>query len=141
MCIRDRCNPHKIINFLALDKDWDPSLIFVMASALGINLITFQLILRNMEKPFFLGKFPEIKQEFDVPVIVGPIIFGIGWGISGLCPGPGMLNLFILPQGFAFIISLALGNVIASKIIIPMLTPPAKEQDQGKILNLSLIHI
>jgi uncharacterized membrane protein YedE/YeeE len=125
LALSGMCNPKKIVAFLTLDDKWDPSLIFVMISAVGINLITFQLMLHNMEKPKWQGKFPAPKSEFDLPVILGPIIFGLGWGISGLCPGPGMINLLLLPQGFIFILSLALGQMIAGKLIMPFLSPDA----------------
>ncbi len=122
LAVSGMCNPRKIVGFLTIDPDtWDPSLIFVMVSAVGINLVTFQLILRKAKAPLLQGKFQSPKSEFDVPVIVGPILFGIGWGISGLCPGPGMLNLFMLPQGFLFVAALAAGMQIATRVVVPLL--------------------
>ena len=123
LAVSGMCNPSKIVAFLSINDNWDLSLIFVMMSAVGINLVTFQLILRNYEAPVFSGKFPSVKSEFDLPVIVGPILFGIGWGIAGLCPGPGMLGLFLLPQGFLFVAALAIGQVLASKVVLPLMTP------------------
>eukprot|EP00831_Metopus_contortus_P028433 TRINITY_DN23629_c0_g1_i1.p1 TRINITY_DN23629_c0_g1~~TRINITY_DN23629_c0_g1_i1.p1 ORF type:complete len:212 (+),score=17.82 TRINITY_DN23629_c0_g1_i1:142-777(+) len=137
LAISGMCNPGKIIGFLALNENWDPSLIFVMVSAVGINLVTFQLILKKRESPVLLGKFPSPKSEFDLPVIVGPCIFGIGWGISGLCPGPGMLNFFILPQGFIFIIALAIGQFIGAKLIVPLLTPAPAQTPTSQPLTQS----
>eukprot|EP00829_Urostomides_striatus_P014682 TRINITY_DN441_c0_g1_i5.p1 TRINITY_DN441_c0_g1~~TRINITY_DN441_c0_g1_i5.p1 ORF type:complete len:381 (-),score=68.83 TRINITY_DN441_c0_g1_i5:18-1160(-) len=127
LAVSGMCNPYKIMGFLCLNNNWDPSLIFVMISAIGINLVTFHLILKR-EKPLLQGKFPTIKKEFDPQVIIGPTIFGIGWGISGLCPGPGMLGFFILPQGFVFVISLAIGNITATKLILPMFASKPNQQ-------------
>ena len=123
LAISGMCNPHKILAFLTLDANWDPSLLFVMISAVGLNLLTFQLIYHYLEKPLLLGKYSTIKSELDWCVIVGPIVFGVGWGVSGLCPGPGILNLFLLPQGFLFILSLSAGQLISGKLILPRFGP------------------
>jgi len=132
LAVSGMCNPQKIIGFLSIQDGWDLSLIFVMVSAIGINLIAFQLILKFMEKPIFQGKWPTSKNEFDIPVIIGPLIFGLGWGISGLCPGPGILNLFLLPQGFLFVFALACGQLLAGKIILPFLNPPSAAVAESK---------
>ncbi len=135
LAISGMCNPRKILGFLTLGDDWDPTLIFVMASAIGINLITFQLILHLRESPVLLPKFASPKKEFDVPVIVGPIIFGIGWGISGLCPGPGMLSLFTIPMGCVFLVCLAAGQLVGDKLVVPLLTPKPTDKESQPLAN------
>ncbi len=86
-------NPEKVINFLNVTRTWDPSLALVMGGALAVTLITFPLILKRQaplcDKEFFI---PQVK-DIDQYVTVGPAIFGIGWGLSGICPGPGIANL------------------------------------------------
>lgn len=86
-------NPNKVINFLDISGDWDPSLAFVMLGALLVSFISFRLILKKpepiLEESFHLSKHSNI----DKPLLVGAAIFGIGWGISGYCPGPAVANL------------------------------------------------
>jgi uncharacterized membrane protein YedE/YeeE len=98
LLISGMCSRQKILHFLALNKDWDPSLAFVMASAVGINLLTFQYIIRRKSAVFV--------QEVDLPdtyldkgIYIGPAMFGVGWGLTGLCPGPALTNITVL--GFA----------------------------------------
>jgi uncharacterized protein len=81
-------NPQKVLAFLDVAGHWDPSLIILMATAIVVTFILF-LFAHRMSKPL-LGKkmhWP-LMTKIDVHVIVGPILFGIGWGIGGVCPGP-----------------------------------------------------
>jgi uncharacterized protein len=86
-------NPNKVINFLDLAGNWDPSLIFVMVGALTITLLSFRKILKRptpvFDKEFYLSS----KSVIDKTLLIGAAIFGIGWGISGYCPGPSVAGL------------------------------------------------
>ena len=109
---------HLVLLFLSIGKDWDATLIFVLGSAVGINLITFNLMLKKLEKPILHEKFqlPE-KTEVDKKLIIGAAIFGIGWGFCGICPGPGVLCFYMyLPQTIIFILMLACGQLVEYKI-------------------------
>lgn len=96
LSISGMVNPNKVIGFLDLLGDWDPDLIFVMGGAAGLNFITFRFVLKRPN--------PLIEQSFNLPsstivdsrLVIGSILFGIGWGIGGICPGPGIANLFTL---------------------------------------------
>ena len=86
-------NPNKVINFLDIAGNWDPSLIFVMLAALAVTFTTFRLILKRT-KPVYDQKFYlAVKREIDKPLVVGAALFGIGWGIAGYCPGPVVAGL------------------------------------------------
>jgi hypothetical protein len=90
-------NPAKVLNFLDLAAirtgSWDPSLVFVMLAAVIITFIGFRLVLR-WPRPVLAGAFHlPTKTDFDLRVIVGPAIFGAGWGIAGFCPGPAFVAL------------------------------------------------
>lgn len=86
-------NPNKVLNFLDLAGNWDPSLIFVMLGALAVTFTSFRLILKR-PTPFFDQKFYlATKTEIDKPLVIGATIFGIGWGIAGYCPGPVVAGL------------------------------------------------
>ena len=93
LAISGMTDPGKVIGFLDLAGQWDPSLAFVMGAAICISLPTFQL-LRGRSKPVFASQyFLPTKQDLDPQLILGAVLFGIGWGIAGLCPGPAIANL------------------------------------------------
>jgi len=82
-----------VTGFLNIFGDWNAALVFVMAGAVITNLITFNIIKRR-SKPWFNHKFflPTLK-HVDKKLVLGSAIFGIGWGVLGVCPGPGIVNL------------------------------------------------
>ena len=109
---------HLVLSFLSICKEWDATLICVLGAAVGLNLITFNLILKKMEKPIFHNKFqlPD-KTEIDIKLIIGAAIFGIGWGFGGICPGPGVLCFyFYLPQSIIFMIMTICGQLLEYKL-------------------------
>ncbi len=89
-------NPNKVINFLDITGNWDPSLIFVMIGALAVAFISFRWIFKRstplLTESFHLSK----KIAVDKSLVLGAAIFGIGWGMSGYCPGPAVTGLGLL---------------------------------------------
>ncbi|MES0810431.1 DUF6691 family protein [Roseibium sp. SCPC15] len=80
-------NPAKVLNFFDLAGTWDPSLAFVMGGALLVTAIGYRLVFR-MQKPLLAQAFSlPSKQDLDVRLLGGSAIFGVGWGLSGFCPG------------------------------------------------------
>jgi len=110
-------NPAKVIGFLDITGNWDPSLMFVMIGAIVISAPIFYL-LRNKTKPLFGLNFeiPTIK-TLDKQLILGASLFGIGWGMVGFCPGPAIASLALLkPFSIIFVIAMA-GGFFMSKFI------------------------
>ena len=100
-------NPAKVINFLDVTGSWDPSLLYVMAGAVGVNLLLFRFILRRpiplCETEWHLPR----KRDIDTKLVGGAVLFGVGWGLAGVCPGPifttltwGRQEPFVLLAGF-----------------------------------------
>ena len=103
LIISGMVNPGKVIGFLDLAGDWDPSLLFVMGGGVAVTTATFWLVLRR-ERPLFEKKFfLPTKADLDGRLLIGAALFGIGWGVGGLCPGPAITALATLdPLGSAF---------------------------------------
>jgi uncharacterized membrane protein YedE/YeeE len=111
-------NPAKVMNFLDLTGSFDPSLIFVMLGAVVTTFIGYRLVWR-MERPFVSGEFQmPLKSEIDGRLIVGPILFGVGWGLVGLCPGPALASLtFGGLSALIFFIALIVGMLVSKFIV------------------------
>ncbi|HEX7045787.1 MAG TPA: DUF6691 family protein [Burkholderiales bacterium] len=85
--------PAKVIGFLDVAGRWDPSLLLVMAGAVGVMFVAYRLIVRR-PKPLLAAQFTlPSKLEIDRPLLLGAAIFGVGWGLAGYCPGPGIAAL------------------------------------------------
>ncbi len=84
-------DPAKVISFLDVTGDWDPSLAFVMGGAIGVHVFAARWAARR-DKPLLDSKFhvpPD--QDLDAKLLLGAALFGIGWGIAGYCPGPALV--------------------------------------------------
>ena len=83
----------KVIGFLDLFGDWNPTLVFVMGSAVAVTMLTFRLVLRR-PAPILDDKFHvPTRRDIDYRLVVGSLLFGIGWGLFGYCPGPAIGGL------------------------------------------------
>jgi uncharacterized membrane protein YedE/YeeE len=81
-------DPQRVIGFLDIAGNWDPTLAFVMGGAVAVTAIAFRLVLKR-PTPIFNGKFyVPTRKDIDSPLLLGAALFGIGWGIGGYCPGP-----------------------------------------------------
>ncbi|WP_064604834.1 YeeE/YedE family protein [Photobacterium sp. J15] len=94
MMMSGMVDPNKVIGFLDFAGNWDPSLAFVMGGALLVFMPAYFFIIRKMDRPvcdtdFRLSK----KQAVDSRLVIGAVLFGIGWGIAGICPGPAVTSL------------------------------------------------
>jgi uncharacterized membrane protein YedE/YeeE len=103
--------PRKMLAFLDVSGSWDPSLLLVMAGAVGVTLAAFRPTLRR-EKPFFAGRFiVPSRTDIDVPLVAGAALFGLGWGIAGYCPGPALTALSnVTTEVFAFVAAMVAGG-------------------------------
>ncbi len=120
LCISRMADPEKVLNFLDLTGDWDPSLALVMTGGLLVSVITFRFILKR-EHPLFSAQFHlPVKSEIDSKLIIGSLLFGAGWGMTGYCPGPALTTTgFLFIQPFIVVICMIIGmkthQLISSK--------------------------
>ena len=107
----------KVIGFLDITGQWDPSLAFVMGSALLITTIGYRLILAK-EKPIFASVFALPEASYlDRKLLIGSALFGIGWGMVGYCPGPALASiLFGYTETVLFVASM-FGGFILHRLI------------------------
>ena len=119
MIISGMANPAKVIGFLDVTGNWDPSLAFVMGGALAVFTPIYHLVIKKRTAAISGDKFSwTTNTTIDRNLILGAAIFGTGWGIAGFCPGPAMASIaggsnIIL----AFILSMIVGMVHAGQYL------------------------
>ena len=110
LCVSGMIYPSKVLAFLDLAGAWDPSLAFVMGGAVAVAFVAFRIAARR--RTGLAGgpiELPPTK-TIDARLIGGSAIFGVGWGLVGLCPGPGIANLgFFDPRAALFVLCMIVG--------------------------------
>ena len=108
-------DPAYIRGFLDVTGEWRPELAFVMASALVISTLFFQWIQPKMARPLFAEGFSiPTASQIDGRLIGGAFLFGMGWAMSGYCPGPGVASLaYLEPRAFGFVGAMLVGFKLA----------------------------
>ncbi|MCL7461357.1 YeeE/YedE family protein [Pseudomonas sp. NW5] len=106
-------DPAKVLAFLDLAGNWDPSLAFVMGGGIAAAIVPFTLAKRRQQSLIGCPMQLPTKREPDRALIVGSLLFGIGWGLAGICPGPGVVvlasgNLSIVPFVLAMLAGMGL---------------------------------
>ena len=85
--------PEKVIGFLDVTGDWDPSLTLVMGGAVFVYLLVFRVVLPRRERPVVGDRFGiPSRRDIDKPLVLGAALFGAGWGLAGFCPGPALTS-------------------------------------------------
>ena len=110
LLISGMVSPTKVLAFLDVFGDWDPSLAVVMAAAVTVTWIGFGIAVRH--GPPFLAEKCEwpTKTRIDAPLALGTVLFGVGWGLAGLCQGPAVVNLATLsPAVLVFVAAMFTG--------------------------------
>lgn len=108
---------NKVIGFLNVAGEWDPSLGFVMVGAIAIHLALFRLILRR-NSPLFAERFElPSRRDIDLRLVGGAALFGVGWGLGGFCPGPGLVSLMGFGSSAAVFVVSMLGGMLAFKLV------------------------
>lgn len=122
LALSGMADPARVLGFLNLAGDWDPSLIFVLGGAVGVALPCV-LLQRRLSRPLLDTGFhlPD-KTGIDRRLVVGSALFGVGWGLAGFCPGPAIATLSLgLAPVVLFVATMAAGMVLFDRVIAPRL--------------------
>jgi uncharacterized membrane protein YedE/YeeE len=120
LAISQMVNPKKILDFLDVTGNWDPSLALVMAGAVGVTMLAFRFVVKR-KQPIFDSEFhlPRLT-KVDRRLLVGSGVFGLGWGIGGYCPGPGIAALSAgSVEALVFVAGMAIGSFLYRRLAAP----------------------
>ena len=123
LTISGMTDPERVRGFLDIFGDWDPTLAFVMGGAVIVMAIAWRVQTR-MATPLFGKKFslPD-RSDLDRRLIAGSVLFGVGWGVAGLCPGPGVASLALSPaSALPFVAAMLAGMLLHSLATQPKVT-------------------
>ena len=110
-------NPSKVAGFLDLFGVWDPSLAFVMGGGVVANFIGHRIVTRRAS-PLYAASFSlPTNQRVDARLLVGAGLFGIGWGLGGLCPGPAMSSLLLVPGEATLFVMMLLAGLATGRML------------------------
>jgi len=111
-------DPMKVLAFLDVFGIWDPSLAFVMAGGIIVTFMGYYLQLNRGKLVIVEHCHIPTKTALDSKLISGAAMFGIGWGLVGICPGPAFTTLYTVPeQGIVFVIAMIIGMTVYDKVI------------------------
>lgn len=115
LAVSDMINPARVLNFLDLAGHWDPTLMFVMAGALAVTALGYRLIFRRAAPAFGDTFNLPTARQIDLRLVGGAAVFGVGWGLAGMCPGPALANLATLQPNVAlFVAAMLVGMIVAN---------------------------
>jgi uncharacterized membrane protein YedE/YeeE len=129
LLISEMTLPQKVLGFLDVLGRWDPTLAFVMAGALAVSAVGFIIVKRRGAPIFAAQSLWPGRTDIDRPLVLGAVLFGTGWGLVGLCPGPAIENLATLsPRVIVFVVAMAIG-MIAQDVWQQRTPSPAELED------------
>ena len=114
LIISGMSDPAKVQNFLDLFGIWDPSLAFVMAGAIAVTFVGYRAAFGRGSPLLADAVSLPTKTAIDAPLVIGAALFGVGWGLSGFCPGPAIVSLPLLATGtLVFVPAMLVGMLLA----------------------------
>ena len=107
----------KVLGFLTLNSEWNPALMLVMGGAIAVHAVVYQVVIRR-SSPLFSDTFHiPIRTDIDTRLLVGGLLFGLGWGIGGICPGPGLVSVFSGSiEVLVFLVAMTVGAFVWQQI-------------------------
>jgi uncharacterized membrane protein YedE/YeeE len=118
LAIAGMLNPSKVVGFLDVFGDWDPSLAFVMGGGVLVNAIGHRRVMKR-KAPVQCATFSmPTSTNIDKPLVIGSAIFGVGWGLAGLCPGPVVASLLLNGQAMLPFFGLMILGLLVGRIVM-----------------------
>ena len=118
LAIAGMLNPSKVVGFLNIFGDWDPSLAFVMGGGVLVNAIGHRFVMKR-KAPVQCATFSmPTSTNIDKPLVIGSAIFGVGWGLAGLCPGPVVASLLLNGQAMLPFFGLLIAGLLVGRIVM-----------------------
>ncbi len=107
----------KVLGFLTLNTDWNPALMLVMGGAIAVHAVVYRLATRR-SSPLFTDAFHiPTRTDIDKRLLVGALLFGLGWGMGGICPGPGLVSIFSgMTENIVFVVTMIAGMLIWQQV-------------------------
>jgi uncharacterized membrane protein YedE/YeeE len=130
LIVSGMANPAKVLGFLDLAGAWDPSLAFVMAGAIGVGLVAFRIARGRSTSLLGTPMALPTNRVIDRRLVAGSVLFGIGWGVAGFCPGPALVALgFGANKALVFVAAMLAGMFVFELIERRPAAPPAALPD------------
>lgn len=117
LVISGMTRPQKVIGFLDVFGDWDPSLALVMGGALAVHAVAYRLI-KKRRSPLLATEWSvPLRRDIDARLLAGAFVFGLGWGIGGVCPGPGLVSLAgFAPSALVFVAAMLFAMIATDRV-------------------------
>lgn len=113
LIVAGMANPAKVLAFLDVAGQWDPSLALVMAGAIAVGVIAFALAKQRATSVLGLPMQVPAASHIDKRLVVGSVLFGVGWGLAGICPGPALVLVGAgAMKGIVFVLAMLAGMLM-----------------------------
>jgi uncharacterized membrane protein YedE/YeeE len=117
LLVSGMANPATVLGFLDVGGDWNPALVFTMTGAIAVLAPVSYLVRRGRVTANGSCAAAAPPRRIDRALLIGAVIFGLGWGLSGICPGPGLMLLTTLaPAAFAFAAAMIVGMLVTNVV-------------------------
>jgi uncharacterized membrane protein YedE/YeeE len=135
LLISGMTQPAKVLGFLDVFGQWDPTLVFVIAGAVAVSSVGYALARRSKRPVLVAQHLWPARSDIDRALIVGSVLFGTGWGLVGLCPGPALENLATLSPAVILFVLAMIGGMIAQDLWRSR--APSAEAIEGRVSGTS----
>ncbi|MBY0257236.1 YeeE/YedE family protein [Methylobacterium sp.] len=128
LLVSGMANPVKVLAFLDVTGHWDPSLLYVMAGAVAVSAIGYR-VARRRGRPILAPRLEiPTRRDVDLRLITGAAVFGVGWGLAGLCPGPALTILTIVPAPSATFAAAMIVGMLLVRLVPTAAAKPSAAQ-------------
>lgn len=116
LSVAQMIDPAKVVNFLDITGSWDPSLAFVMAGALAVNIVATPMILKRKNPVCDTIFRTPLKEQIDRRLLIGAALFGVGWGIAGYCPGPMITSVSFVSSDIMIVLTAYIVGTLLTRL-------------------------